>query len=64
MRFKGMLLSALLMFVTLMFTMAGAQAADALLKPFVLASKGAGTVAEKSAQAKSALSGAGFTVVG
>jgi hypothetical protein len=54
-----MLLSALLMFAT-----TGAQAADALLKPFVLGSKGEGTVAEKSAQAKSALAGAGFTVVG
>lgn len=59
MRFEGMLLSALLMFAT-----TGAQAADALLKPFVLGSKGAGTVAEKSAQAKSALSAAGFAVVG
>ncbi|HCI12827.1 MAG: hypothetical protein A2063_02945 [Gallionellales bacterium GWA2_60_142] len=59
MRFKGMLLSALLMFVS-----TGAQAADALLKPFVLGSKGAGTVAEKTAQTKSALSGAGFAVVG
>lgn len=59
MRFKSMLLSALLMFAT-----TGAQAADTLLKPFVLGSKGAGTVVEKSAQAKSALSGAGFTVVG
>jgi hypothetical protein len=54
-----MLLSALLMFAT-----TGAQAADALLKPFVLGSKSAGTVAEKSAQAKSALAGAGFIVVG
>ena len=59
MRFKGMLLSALLMFVS-----TGAQAADALLKPFVLGSKGAGTVAEKSAQTKSALAAAGFAVVG
>ncbi len=59
MRFKGMLLSALLMFVS-----SGVQAADALLKPFVLGSKGAGTVAEKSAQTKSALAAAGFAVVG
>lgn len=59
MRFKGILLSALLMFAT-----TGAQAADALLKPFVLASQGAGTVAGKSAQVKGALSGAGFSVVG
>lgn len=54
-----MLLSAMLMFAT-----TGAQAADALLKPFVLGSKGAGTVAEKTAQAKSALAAAGFAVVG
>ncbi len=59
MRFKSLVLSALLMCVT-----TGAQAADALLKPFVLASKGAGTVAEKSAQVKTALTAGGFTVVG
>jgi len=49
MRIKSLFLSALLMFV-----MGGAQAADALLKPFVLASKGAGTVDEKIAQARAA----------
>ncbi|MBK9161185.1 MAG: hypothetical protein IPM27_06430 [Nitrosomonadales bacterium] len=54
-----MLLSAMLLFAA-----TGAQAADALLKPFVLASKGAGTVAEKSAQVKAALTAAGFTVAG
>lgn len=59
MRFKIALLSGLLMFVV-----TGAQAADALLKPFVLASKSAGTVAEKSAQVKAALQAAGFTVIG
>jgi len=59
MRIKSMLLSAVLMFVT-----TGAQAADALLKPFVLASKSAGTVADKTAQVKTALTGAGYTVVG
>jgi hypothetical protein len=47
-----------------MFVSTGAQAADALLKPFVLGSKGEGTVAEKTAQAKSALAAAGFAVVG
>jgi uncharacterized protein (DUF302 family) len=56
---KKVLLSALLMFVS-----TGVQAADALLKPFVLGSKGAGTVAEKSAQVRTALAGAGFVVVG
>lgn len=59
MRFKGILLFALMMFAA-----TGAQAADALLKPFVLASKGAGTVAEKSAQVKTALTAGGFTVAG
>lgn len=59
MRFNDMVLSALLILVT-----TGAQAADALLKPFVLASKGAGTVAEKTAQVKTALQGGGFTVIG
>ena len=47
-----------------MLATVSAQAADVILKPFVLASKGAGTVAEKTEQAKSALTGAGFTVVG
>lgn len=59
MRFKNVLLSALLLFVTI-----GAQAADAKLKPFVLASRGEGTVAEKVEQTKVALSGAGFSIAG
>lgn len=59
MNFNKLLLSALLALVTM-----GAQAADTILKPFVLGSKGAGTVAEKSAQAKTQLTAAGFTVVG
>ena len=59
MRFKSVLLSALFLLATV-----SAQASDAILKPFVLASKGAGTVAEKAEQTKSALTGAGFTVVG
>jgi hypothetical protein len=59
MRFTRVLLSALALLATL-----NVQASDAILKPFVLASKGTGTVAEKAEQAKSALSGAGFTVVG
>jgi hypothetical protein len=54
-----LMLGVLLVAITL-----SAQAADALLKPFVLASKGAGTVAEKSAQTKAALTTAGYTVVG
>ena len=59
MRINKILLSALMLFVTI-----EAQAADALLKPFVLGSRGAGSVTEKSAQVKTALTGAGFTVVG
>lgn len=59
MRFKNVLLSALLLFVT-----ASAQAVDAKLKPFVLASRGEGAVAEKAEQARAALTGAGFSIVG
>lgn len=59
MRFKRVLLSALLMFVSF-----GVQAADVLLKPFVLASKSVGSIAEKSSQVKAALSAAGFLIVG
>ncbi len=59
MSIKNLLVSACLMLVAM-----GAQAGDDLLKPFVLASKGPGTVAEKSAEAKSALVKGGFKVVG
>ncbi|MDD2915423.1 MAG: hypothetical protein PHP70_08905 [Gallionella sp.] len=58
MTLKTVLLSALFLFCSTV------SAADAILKPFVLASKGAGTVAEKSAQVKAALTSAGFTVAG
>lgn len=58
MKTRKLLPSALLLLAAL-----NVQAAD-ILKPFVLASKGAGTVAEKAEQAKTALSGAGFNVVG
>lgn len=59
MTIKSVLLSALLL------CSAAVQAADdVLLKPFVLASKGAGTVAERSVQVKTALTAAGFSVVG
>lgn len=56
---RNMLLSALLL-----FSMANVQADSERLKPFVLASKGAGSVAEKSEQAKTALIAGGFAVVG
>ncbi|MDD5471674.1 MAG: hypothetical protein PHP05_07145 [Sideroxydans sp.] len=57
-------MSKVLLSVALLCGAVGAQAADVKLKPFVLASTSAGTVAEKSAQVKGALSAAGFTLVG
>ena len=59
MTIKSVLLSALFLFAS-----ASVMAADVILKPFVLASKSAGTVAEKSTQVKTALTTAGYTVVG
>lgn len=59
MTLKSMLLSALFLLGS-----ANALATDVILKPFVLASKGAGTLAEKSVQVKAALTAAGFLVVG
>lgn len=59
---KGMLSAALagLAFVLAM----GSAAAAELLKPFVLAYQGPGTIAAKVAEAKAALTAKGFTVVG
>ncbi len=54
--------SMALMFMALCATAALAQ--DAVLKPFVLASKGAGDVAQKLEATKAALTKAGFTVAG
>ncbi len=59
MALKKLCLSALLV-----LGMNNAMADSAMLKPFVLGSKGVGTVAEKTEQAKSAHSAAGFSVVG
>jgi len=59
MTLKNILLSALLL-----FSIGNAMAVDEKLKPFVLASKSAGKVAEKSEQAKTALLAGGFTVIG
>jgi len=56
---KNVFLSALLL-----FGISHAMADEVRLKPFVLASKGAGTIAEKTDQAKTALIAGGFTVVG
>jgi len=56
---KNVFLSALLL-----FGISNAMADDVRFKPFVLASKGAGTIAEKTDQTKAALVAGGFTVVG
>ena len=56
---KSILLSALLL-----LGISSAMADDVKLKPFVLASKGAGTVGERTEQAKAALTAGGFTVAG
>jgi len=50
--------------LSVLFLLSGSALADVILKPFVLASKSAGTMAEKSAQVKSALTAAGFSIVG
>jgi hypothetical protein len=55
---KTVLLSALFLLSS------AATAEDAILKPFVLASKGEGTLSEKTVQVKAALTTAGFAVVG
>ena len=58
-------LAASVLAVAIVFGTTGAGlAADQVLKPFVLASKGPGTVAEKVAAAKTSLAANGFTVVG
>jgi len=48
----------------LLFGVGSVMADDVKLKPFVLGSKGEGTVAEKLEQSKAALVAGGFTVVG
>jgi hypothetical protein len=57
--FKSILMSA-----ALLLCITNAVADEVYLKPFVLASKGTGTVAEKTEQSKAALTAGGFTVVG
>jgi hypothetical protein len=61
---KRSALKSVLLSLLLLSSLGNAYADSERLKPFVLASKGAGTVAEKAEQAKSALSAAGFSVVG
>lgn len=61
---KRITLRSLLLGAMLLLGMGQALAEDERMKPFVLGSKGAGTVAEKTEQAKAALQAAGFQVVG
>jgi len=58
MTLRSVLLSALFLFCPAVL------AEDVILKPFVLASKGEGTLVEKTALVKTALTTAGFAVVG
>lgn len=57
-------MNSLLLPAIILFSAGNALADEVYLKPFVLAYKGPGTVAEKTEQAKSALIAGGFTVVG
>jgi len=59
MTLRHVILSALLL-----FSIGHVMAEEAKLKPFVLGSRGAGTVAEKVEQTKAALVAGGFSVVG
>lgn len=59
-----MTLKYLMLAALLLLGISNALADDVKLKPFVLASKGAGTLAEKTEQSKAALIAGGFTVVG
>lgn len=61
---KNPAIMSMLLSVLFLFSIGNVKADGEKLKPFVLASKGAGTVAEKTGQVKSALSAAGFSVVG
>jgi len=57
-------LNNIILSAMLLLGIGSSVAAEVNLKPFVLATKGAGTVAEKTEQAKAALTAGGFTVVG
>ncbi|HSM97860.1 MAG TPA: hypothetical protein VLS47_02500, partial [Gallionella sp.] len=61
---KSSALKCMLLSVLFSLGIGNAKADSEKLKPFVLASKGAGTVAEKTGQARAALTAAGFSVVG
>ena len=61
---KSFLKNLLLTALAFTFTAGIAHSQDAILKPFVLASKGAGMVADKVAATKAALQASGFDVIG
>lgn len=58
------IIKALFLAALVLFGLNTAMADDDLLKPFVLASKGAGSIAAKTEAAKAALTANGFTIVG
>jgi len=61
---KPLLKSLTLASLLVIFSLSSAGADEALLKPFVLGSRGPGTAAEKAAVVKSALAAQGFTIAG
>jgi hypothetical protein len=61
---KNLKLGNIFLSLLFCFGINNALADEEILKPFTLASKGPGTVAEKTEQAKAALTAAGFVVVG
>jgi len=61
---KRMKIGQAILSAAMLLMACSAMADDAILKPFVLGSRGAGTVAEKVEQAKVALASNGFEVVG
>lgn len=61
---KRMTLRQVILSALLLLGIGNVMADDEKLRPFVLGSKGAGTLEEKTGQAKTALSAGGFTVVG
>jgi len=58
------IIRSLFLAALMLFGFSAAMADEDVLKPFVLGSKGAGTVAEKAEVAKAALASNGFNVVG
>lgn len=61
---KRMTLGQVILSALLLLGIGNVMADDEKLRPFVLGSKGAGTLEEKTGQAKTALIAGGFTVVG